>query len=938
MTRIRQAILSFLVVSLAWTQPVQGANAPAGPVELGYRKAVADDLFYSARANFSPNPFATYEDGETVWSITAARWRFAQALEALFENGLSAEVTDRWGRTPMLVALSYGAVEPAKVALSRTKVPERALPDGRTALHLIARYDSADHMGLARTLLAKKLPVNASDNMGWTPLMVAAAAGSRGMVELFLEAGAEVNARTNLGDTALSMATFVGSAEIVDRLLRAGARPAVSSDGLSAQDMAMIGGCRLCAELISRHDFGDLSEIHDAARKRAHAELDMIKLVRMPGSCFPSGPQNASAIYEEVLHRVATCDRRARKSQMLLDEVVKDGRLTVPFALVSSRQLHDVASGKGEVDGGALIDSLGQNLWHWAALERNAASCGPTTCGDVNGQDVLGVTPLMLAAWAGNSRTVSYLVRNGAEIGLKSSDGRIALHYASNTAVADVLMTSGADLADRDKAGNTSLHHAAMRGSRSLVEALVAAGAKMNDTNHSGRTPLELAVQTGEPALESAIALFSMGAKAGGHTLGILLTQVMASGSDDAGPLLNDLIKAGADANACDDFGRSGLGRAGNAGLAKALLATGRAKLNVRCGDEKRSALHVAVRDGNVSLAEELISSGANVNVVDGNGATPLFSAGSKDVAELLISQGSNVGHRDKEGRSALHMAAQDGRPGVAAKLIDRGADPNARDIFGNTPLHFAAANLGVGQLEVLHLLLFHRADPKARNRQGETPLHFLAAKGVLPGSDIVLQAVEGLIAAGADPNVRRRPDGRTPLHLADRVDVVWALGINGASSRLRDKSGRTPQRIMMEKNSFGACLLYPTPACDKASPLLMTAAIQNGRADQVGELIARGHATSSANGDKSPAALAYALAKQAQIDNEKLDRSARVDERIKRLEAVVHRSDVARLLIACRLRTSDCRSATSSETRIIEAVRLERNTRMSASSGLGGR
>ena len=56
------------------------------------------------------------------------------------------------------------------------------------------------------------------------------------------------------------------------------------------------------------------------------------------------------------------------------------------------------------------------------------------------------------------------------------------------------------------------------------------------------------------------------------------------------------------------------------------------------------------------------------------------------DLVVRLIEGGAHVNTKCDDGRSALHMAAQEGRSDIAEFLLSRGADPNVTDADGDTP------------------------------------------------------------------------------------------------------------------------------------------------------------------------------------------------------------------------------------------------------------
>ena len=155
---------------------------------------------------------------------------------------------------------------------------------------------------------------------------------------------------------------------------------------------------------------------------------------------------------------------------------------------------------------------------------------------------------------------------------------------------------------------------------------------------------------------------------------------------------------------------------------------------------------------GAVNAARVLLDNGANVNIKDTNGETPLFRAmhsGSgpshRGVVELLIVRGADIHAKDKYGATPLHRAALNESNGIAEALLLNGARVNERDNDGGEPLHHAAL---VNAVTVAMLLINHGANVNAK-AGGETLLDiarekgfaemetFLLARGGRPGSEI---------------------------------------------------------------------------------------------------------------------------------------------------------------------------------------------------------
>ncbi len=142
-----------------------------------------------------------------------------------------------------------------------------------------------------------------------------------------------------------------------------------------------------------------------------------------------------------------------------------------------------------------------------------------------------------------------------------------------------------------------------------------------------------------------------------------LLHGVAASGNL---AVVKQLLELGADPNAQDKFGHTPLYCVGNQCLAEIggkvvhALAQAGARLDTQDKTKRCTALHMAARRGTMSVAEALLDCGANFEVRDSAGETPLRRAvncGQKEVAALLLSRGADVRSKDRKGKTPLDAA-----------------------------------------------------------------------------------------------------------------------------------------------------------------------------------------------------------------------------------------------------------------------------------------
>ncbi len=148
------------------------------------------------------------------------------------------------------------------------------------------------------------------------------------------------------------------------------------------------------------------------------------------------------------------------------------------------------------------------------------------------------------------------------------------------------------------------------------------------------------------------------------------------------------------------------------------------------------------------SIVELFLSNGADVDIKDGNGDTPLTIASYRaksDLAKLLIDAGADVSEKNNRDFTALMLAVQAGNIELVKTLLDAGADVHADRLRGGTALSVASDK---GFVELAEILLNHGADINFQDAAGGlTPLHFAAYMGKT-------EMVEFLVERGADATI----------------------------------------------------------------------------------------------------------------------------------------------------------------------------------------
>ncbi len=139
-------------------------------------------------------------------------------------------------------------------------------------------------------------------------------------------------------------------------------------------------------------------------------------------------------------------------------------------------------------------------------------------------------------------------------------------------------------------------------------------------------------------------------------------------------------------------------------------------------------ALHRAARAGNLKAVQWQLRFGADINDQALRSKigrkTPLHLAIENhhaDVASYLLAHGANPNLADIEGQTPLHFAVKYRADyGLIRQLLENNANPNCPDSTRLTPLHLAAMS---GNTEYIVMLIDHGAQVNAKDLNDQTPL-----------------------------------------------------------------------------------------------------------------------------------------------------------------------------------------------------------------------
>ncbi|XP_031782612.1 E3 ubiquitin-protein ligase HECTD1 isoform X2 [Nasonia vitripennis] len=152
--------------------------------------------------------------------------------------------------------------------------------------------------------------------------------------------------------------------------------------------------------------------------------------------------------------------------------------------------------------------------------------------------------------------------------------------------------------------------------------------------------------------------------------------------------------------------GRSALGRANASGGSSGPLLPRLRRLDSAGEKSHRQLIDCIRSKDTDALIEAIESGGIEVNFMDDVGQTLLNWAsafGTQEMVEFLCDKGADVNKGQRS--SSLHYAACFGRPAIAKVLLRHGANPDLRDEDGKTPLDKARERVDEGHREVAAIL-----------------------------------------------------------------------------------------------------------------------------------------------------------------------------------------------------------------------------------------
>ena len=414
-------------------------------------------------------------DKERIRTLNAASLQAAlncdnadAMVRSLASAGAVLDQTDDAGNALLHAAVSRGKVAAAQYLYHDGADANQKNNSGWSARMLAQRSGNPDLKKLFGVMqaptgaLPQALNAAAKDGQykGWSALNLAAWHGKASLVDDLLDEGIDINGTDATGHTALSRALARKNSQISAMLLEHGAE--ATEDDVAA--LSSIEDPRLLnAYLGKRPKDRFIAQILCTAARNGSLRTTHAVAPHLKEPDAPCGETTPLVLASRAGH--------SQIVQLLLDQ---GADFTRKDASGCSALCWALRNGHDKVA-------------HLLA-QRNTA----------NSPDKLGVTPLMLAAIAGNLRILEQLLADGAEVNEKSLAGSHALLQAAAAGQLPIvtrLLERGSLIDQKNAAGDTALIAAVRAGHLAVARQLLEHGASRNAHNARFESARDLALK-----------------------------------------------------------------------------------------------------------------------------------------------------------------------------------------------------------------------------------------------------------------------------------------------------------------------------------------------------------------------------------------------------------------------------------------------------------
>ena len=423
-------------------------------------------------------------------------------------------------------------------------------------------------------------------------------------------------------------------------------------------------------------------------------------------------------------------------------------------------------------------------------------------------------TPFYSAVERGNLEAVRLFLSKDASPMVSCGTGQLnTLHVATERSDVEMLkyllQTKAAALIDvQNSKGETPLHLAAHAGRDDIILLLLEAGAYHKIKNGRDQTPIELARVEQKPEIENLIIQAARRIKKSKLKETEKLHQLVSTQASE----IEYFKKATLELKNTLESQERGFRAKLSDMQAKITLLQQLIEVGVDFNPtDKHDGIPIrrpgvlAAKKGYATAITALKAFGANLDIPDTDGKTPVYVAaenGHAAVIATLRAAGAAVetssstqhnyyhGHAHRDFGQAIHIAAKNGHAAVITALKAAGANVDVPDSNGRTPIRIAVEN---GHVEAIRALQAAGANVNAIDKDEKTLIH------------IVVEDRKNF-------SLDRFSDYNPGLRQAEIIATLKSLGANVDSP---DKDGKTPVYIASEKGNAEAIMALKAAGAD---------------------------------------------------------------------------------------------------------------------------
>ncbi|MCK9337550.1 MAG: ankyrin repeat domain-containing protein [Arcobacteraceae bacterium] len=574
---------------------------------------------------------------------------------------------------------------------------------------------------------------------------------------------------------------------------------------------------------IYQTDSNGRSLLHELAKKR---KLESIKILLKYGIDLNKEDKYGKTVLNEAINKEDTimikfllsngaCVNHVNASgRTILQDVAIEGNHRIFKILLAFEPDLTITDKYGKT---VLFDAvLGGNL----ELVQDTLDRTPSA----NAVDINGQSAIFEAVLSENTQIPKYMIEQGLDVSISDKNRQNALFNAvilgsKNIEVIELLIKNGARLNQKDKDDRTLLDEilyilsltldlfAKVEGKYKLVRrdrnylaltsSLIEMGLAVDRTDKDGKTLLFKEVmrknyETLDFLLGAGIDINAVDKN--GKTV---LFYSILEGYDNI-EMIDYLLKNGADINKLDSEENTIVDD-----LIEMILVQRQDKK-----PQNKLFLRINEETDYISILKRILLLNPRINKPKINGQTALFKVvlfDDLELIEVLLNNGADANLRDLEGNTPLSLLVDSGLKikklslkEVFIKkllfLLRYRVDINAKDSDGKTVLHKAVI---ADDMEVVEKLLQKKQNVNERDKQGRTPLHHTQWRGNY-------KIAHALIRNGADMNI---PDaaGYTVLNYATilgHTKLIVILIKSGCLMYNKHKKSKTVTKFFLEKES----------------------------------------------------------------------------------------------------------------------------------------